>query len=63
MVKNVKTKASVMASSEAVAAGSAAPAATRQFDDGSSLPLASFADRQQVLYFYPRDDTPGCGRL
>ncbi len=49
-----------MASSGAVTAGSAAPAATLHFDDGASLPLASFAGRQLVLYFYPRDDTPGC---
>ncbi|MDP7082048.1 MAG: redoxin domain-containing protein, partial [Candidatus Poseidoniia archaeon] len=28
--------------------------------DGAAVSLADFADRWLVLYFYPRDDTPGC---
>lgn len=29
-------------------------------DGGGRLTLASLAGRKVVLYFYPRDDTPGC---
>ena len=29
-------------------------------DDGSAVSLASLAGRRFVLYFYPKDDTPGC---
>jgi peroxiredoxin Q/BCP len=28
--------------------------------DGRAVPLASLLDRPIVLYFYPKDDTPGC---
>jgi peroxiredoxin Q/BCP len=28
--------------------------------DGSVLDLAQFAGRKLVLFFYPKDDTPGC---
>jgi peroxiredoxin Q/BCP len=28
--------------------------------DGSALPLASFKGQKLVLFFYPKDDTPGC---
>ena len=28
--------------------------------NGKTVALADFADRWLVLYFYPRDDTPGC---
>lgn len=29
-------------------------------DEGSSVALRALAGRRVVLYFYPRDDTPGC---
>jgi len=29
-------------------------------ENGSSIPLASLVDRPTVLYFYPKDNTPGC---
>ena len=29
-------------------------------DDGSSVSSASLLGRRYVLYFYPKDDTPGC---
>lgn len=29
-------------------------------DDGSSVSSASLAGRRYLLYFYPKDDTPGC---
>jgi thioredoxin-dependent peroxiredoxin len=31
-------------------------------DDGEKVKLSSFRGRPVVLYFYPRDDTPGCTR-
>jgi peroxiredoxin Q/BCP len=37
-----------------------APDFTLQADDGSSLTLSSLRGRMVVLYFYPKDDTPGC---
>lgn len=44
----------------ALAAGDAAPAFTLPDQDGKPVSLADFAGRQFVVYFYPRDDTPGC---
>jgi peroxiredoxin Q/BCP len=40
-------------------AGDAAPAFTLNGDTGP-ISLADFAGKKLVLYFYPRDDTPGC---
>jgi peroxiredoxin Q/BCP len=40
--------------------GKPAPAFTLKADDGDKLSLAGFKGRYLVLYFYPRDDTPGC---
>lgn len=30
--------------------------------DGNSVGLSDFADKKVVLYFYPKDNTPGCTR-
>jgi peroxiredoxin Q/BCP len=40
--------------------GSKAPAFTLTDADGAEVSLADFAGRDVVVYFYPRDDTPGC---
>jgi peroxiredoxin Q/BCP len=40
--------------------GKSAPAFELQDADGRSVSLADFTGRDVVLYFYPRDDTPGC---
>jgi peroxiredoxin Q/BCP len=40
--------------------GAKAPAFTLTADDGSQVRLADLAGRPVVLYFYPKDDTPGC---
>ncbi|MDD5250569.1 MAG: peroxiredoxin [Rhodocyclaceae bacterium] len=40
--------------------GDPAPDFTAVATDGSIVRLADFRGRQLVLYFYPRDDTPGC---
>ncbi len=43
-----------------LAAGDKAPAFTLPDQDGSPVSLKDFAGRQVVVYFYPKDDTPGC---
>ena len=40
--------------------GKKAPAFTLKDQDGKTHRLADYAGRPVVLYFYPRDDTPGC---
>lgn len=44
----------------AVQQGKKAPAFTLADGDGQKVSLADFAGRNVILYFYPRDDTPGC---
>lgn len=39
--------------------GDMAPDFTATLDDGSSLTLSSLRGAPVVLFFYPRDDTPG----
>jgi peroxiredoxin Q/BCP len=41
-------------------AGTPAPAFTAKDDAGNTVSLADFAGKTVVLYFYPKDDTPGC---
>ncbi len=41
-------------------AGDKAPRFTLPDQDGTPVSLEDFAGRQVVVYFYPRDDTPGC---
>ncbi|MEP2829582.1 MULTISPECIES: thioredoxin-dependent thiol peroxidase [Alphaproteobacteria] len=41
-------------------ADSKAPAFSLPADDGSTVSLKSLAGKKAVLYFYPKDDTPGC---
>ncbi len=45
-----------------VAEGSPAPDFTLTSDAGEAVALSSFHGRPIVLYFYPKDDTPGCTR-
>ncbi len=40
--------------------GDAAPTFTAQTNGGQTVSLADYAGRPVILYFYPRDDTPGC---
>ena len=37
-----------------------APDFTAPTQDGSTISLAEFRGRPVVVYFYPKDDTPGC---
>ena len=40
--------------------GDRAPAFTMMMDDETKLALKDLAGKKVVLYFYPKDDTPGC---
>jgi len=40
--------------------GDKAPDFTLRDATGQEVSLGDFAGRQVILYFYPRDDTPGC---
>ena len=40
--------------------GKKAPAFSLADQDGKTHRLADYAGRPMVLYFYPKDDTPGC---
>ncbi len=46
----------------AVAVGQKAPAFTLPAANGMRVSLADFSGQTVVLYFYPKDDTPGCTR-
>lgn len=43
-------------------AGTKAPAFTLPDKDGNPVSLSDFAGKKVVLYFYPKDNTPGCTR-
>lgn len=40
--------------------GTKAPDFTLQDKDGNNVSLSDFSGKKVVLYFYPRDNTPGC---
>jgi peroxiredoxin Q/BCP len=40
--------------------GDQAPDFSLQTDDGSTVKLGELRDKPVVLFFYPKDDTPGC---
>ena len=42
--------------------GTKAPAFTLPDKDGNPVSLSDFAGKKVVLYFYPKDNTPGCTR-
>lgn len=44
----------------ALAIGDPAPQFTLPDQDGKPVELASFKGKRVVIYFYPKDDTPGC---
>jgi thioredoxin-dependent peroxiredoxin len=43
-----------------LAVGAAAPAIEREAHNGEKVSLAALKGRPVVVYFYPKDDTPGC---
>jgi len=42
--------------------GAKAPAFSLKSDSGKTVKLSDFKGQPVVLYFYPKDDTPGCTR-
>ena len=40
--------------------GSPAPDFTLPADDGTQVSLSDFRGKKVLIYFYPKDDTPGC---
>ncbi len=44
----------------ALTVGAVAPAFTTTDDEGNTVSLSDFQGKVVVLYFYPKDDTPGC---
>jgi len=40
--------------------GDLAPAFTAETNGGGTISLADFKGRNVILYFYPKDNTPGC---
>lgn len=49
-----------MKMSEKLQAGDQAPDFTATTDDGQQVKLSDYRGKRVVLYFYPKDDTPGC---
>jgi peroxiredoxin Q/BCP len=45
---------------KSVAEGDQIPKFSLEADDGTTVTLDSLAGKNVVLYFYPKDDTPGC---
>lgn len=64
MNKLLQALPALLLSSSSLAAGLAVGAAAPQFEavsqKGAKISLAAFIGKPVVLYFYPRDDTPGC---
>ena len=46
----------------ALQVGDLAPAFSLETGDGKTVTLSEFRGKTVVLYFYPKDDTPGCTR-
>ena len=44
----------------ALTVGTKAPSFSTKDDEGKTVSLSDFAGKTVVLYFYPKDDTPGC---
>lgn len=55
-----KTAPKAAPASTLPAEGQKAPDFSLPADDGSTVSLADLAGKKIVLYFYPKDDTPGC---
>ncbi|WP_437503779.1 peroxiredoxin [Sorangium sp. So ce1099] len=58
--KPAETGASSAAQPAALKPGDAAPDVTLTLHDGKEVKLSSLQGKQVLVYFYPKDDTPGC---
>src|SRR5438445_5100900 len=52
----------LLSRSATLSEGSVAPDFTLASQDGSSVNLKDYRGKWVVLYFYPKDQTPGCSR-
>lgn len=57
---DVPVRASAPARSELLAVGDAAPDFDAVAHDGSAVKLSALRGKSVILYFYPKDGTPGC---
>jgi thioredoxin-dependent peroxiredoxin len=55
-----ESSAAAPSAMQPLAAGAPAPAVTFHVHTGESVSLASLRGKPVVVYFYPKDDTPGC---
>jgi len=55
-----KPRTSPAASSASLGEGSKAPSFSLPDETGTNVSSASLAGKPYVIYFYPKDDTPGC---
>ena len=56
----VKVKTKAIATTSGLQVGDKAPAFKVLDDAGKTVTLADFKGKKVVLYFYPKDNTPGC---
>ncbi len=49
-----------MATPELLEVGTTAPSFTVKDQNGNDISLADFKGKKVILYFYPKDNTPGC---
>ncbi|MDQ3034711.1 MAG: thioredoxin-dependent thiol peroxidase [Myxococcota bacterium] len=56
------TKPTTAASGSKLVVGQKAPDFTLPSGDGREISLSDFRGKHVIVYFYPRDDTPGCTR-
>lgn len=55
-----RKKPECAAKAVALKVGQKAPSLTLLTDEGKKVSLSDFKGKRVVLYFYPKDDTPGC---
>ncbi len=58
--KSTKATGAVKKAAKSVEKGSRAPDFTLASDQGGEVTLSRLRGKKVVLYFYPKDDTPGC---
>jgi len=59
---SAKPSKPVAAAAAPAGTGAKAPGFDLESDDGEQVTLGSFEGKWLVLYFYPKDNTPGCTR-
>jgi peroxiredoxin Q/BCP len=58
--KKTKPRAAISTKAMSVEKGGRAPDFTLASDQGGEVTLSALRGKKVVLYFYPKDDTPGC---